>query len=277
MDLVGATQKNKFTPRPLLVPRGRESKFVYKGKGRLDEATRRELRRKQLCYTCKEPWEPGHRCMGMGKIHYIEVLSDSEEEEDEVGHLQNMEVAQTDEENTQEDCKEETMHKQPRIKKPVITSINGVQSFNTFGIRGVLQGKRVTVLINGATSHNFINSSLVNKGHLPIVEFEVFLVEVVGGRTMPCEKYIPKMSLTLGRYSLTHDFYVMDLPNTNVILGVQWLSTLEPITTNYNTMEMSFKYKEGKRVTLKGMIENTPRVVSTKHMEVIFRHGDVAY
>jgi hypothetical protein len=29
--------------------------------------------------------------MGKGKIYYIEVLSDSEEEDD-VGHLQNMEV-----------------------------------------------------------------------------------------------------------------------------------------------------------------------------------------
>jgi hypothetical protein len=169
------------------------------------------------------------------------------------------------------------MHEKLRIKKAIIASINGVQIFSTFRIRGVLQGKRVMVLINGATSHNFIDSSLVNKGHLPIMEFEVFLVEVVGGRNMPRDKYIPKMSLTLGRYSLTHDFYVMDIPNTNVIIGVQWLSTLEPITTNYKTMEMSFKSKEGKRVTLKGMIENTPRVVSTKCMEVIFRHGDVAY
>jgi hypothetical protein len=49
----------------------------------MDEATRRELRRKQLCFTCKEPWQPGHRCMGKGKIHYIEVVSDSEDEMDE--------------------------------------------------------------------------------------------------------------------------------------------------------------------------------------------------
>jgi len=42
-------------------------------------------------------------------------------------------------------------------------------------------------------------------------------------------------------------------------------------------MEMSFNSDEGKRVTLKGMTENTPRVVSTKHMEVVFRHGDMAY
>jgi hypothetical protein len=96
-----ASQKNKFTPRPPIVPRGREPKFADKGKGKLDEATRRELRRKKLCFTCKEPWEPGNRCMGKGKTHYIEVLSDSEEEEDEVGHLQNVEVNPAGEEHIQ--------------------------------------------------------------------------------------------------------------------------------------------------------------------------------
>ena len=57
---------------------------------------------------------------------------------------------------------------------------------------------------------------------------------------MPCGRYIPSMKLTLGRHELIHDVYVMDLPDTNIILGVQWLSTLGPITTNYKTMEMSF-------------------------------------
>lgn len=175
-DLAGATQKNKFTPRSPFVPKGRESKFVDKGKGRLAEATKRELRRKQLCYMCKEPWEPGHKCMGKGKIHYIEVLLDSEEEEDEVGHLQNMEVAQRDEEHTQEDGEEDTMHNKPGIKKAGIASISGVQRFSTFRINGVLQGQRATMLINGGASHSFIDSALVNKRHLPNVEFEGFLV-----------------------------------------------------------------------------------------------------
>jgi hypothetical protein len=54
-------------------------------------------------------------------------------------------------------------------------------------------------------------------------------------------------------------FYVMDLPDTIVILGVRWLSTLGPITTNYKTMEMSFNGENGKKVTLKGMSGNAPR------------------
>jgi hypothetical protein len=152
-----------------------------------------------------------------------------------------------------------------------------VQKLSTFRIRGVLQGQRVTVLIDGGASHNFIDVALVNIRHLPTVEFEGFLVEVAGGCTMPCDMYIPQMGLTFGRYNLSHNFYVMDLLDTNVILGLQWISTLGPITTNYKTMEMSFNFEEGKRVTLKEMTENTPRVVSTKCMEVVFRHGDVAY
>jgi hypothetical protein len=39
--------------------------------------------------------------------------------------------------------------------------------------------------------------------------------------------------------------YVMDLPDTNIILWVQWLNTLGPITKNYKTMEMSFVEEGG--------------------------------
>jgi hypothetical protein len=102
-------------------------------------------------------------------------------------------------------------------------------------------------------------------------------VEVVGGCTMPCDRYIPGNKLTLGRHDLAHDFYVMDLPDTNIILGVQWLSTLGPITTNYKTMVMSYKEESGKKVVLRGMTCNTTRVVTTKRMEAIFRREDIVY
>jgi hypothetical protein len=42
--------------------------------------------RKNLCFSCRDPWVLGHRCMGKGEIHYIEVAADSvdsEEEEEE--------------------------------------------------------------------------------------------------------------------------------------------------------------------------------------------------
>jgi hypothetical protein len=63
----------------------------------------------------------------------------------------------------------------------------------------------------------------------------------------------------------------MDLPDTNIILGVQWIITFGPITTNYKTMEMSFTTEDKKKVVLMGMAVNTPRVVTFKCMEAYFR------
>jgi hypothetical protein len=49
----------------------------------LDDETRRELMRKKLFFSCRDPWVPGHRCMGKGEIHYIEVAVDSMDSEEE--------------------------------------------------------------------------------------------------------------------------------------------------------------------------------------------------
>jgi hypothetical protein len=142
---------------------------------------------------------------------------------------------------------------------------------------GFIQGKRDFFLIDGGASHKFIDSTLVKIRNIPTIEFEGFHVEVARGNTMPCDKYILGLNLTLWRYDLEQDFYVMELPYTNVILGVQWLITLGPITTNYKTMEISFNGENVKMVTLKGMSGNAPRVVTTKCMEAIFRKEDIVY
>jgi hypothetical protein len=69
----------------------------------------------------------------------------------------------------------------------------------------------------------------------------------------------------------------MDLPDTNIILGVQCLSTLGPITTNYKTMDMSFREEGGRKVVLRGMTGNSTKVVTTKRMEAIFRREEIVY
>jgi hypothetical protein len=130
-------------------------------------------------------------------------------------------------------------------EKATLASISGVPKFNTFRMRGVLQGKRVSVIIDGGASHNFIDVALLKRRHIPTVEFEGFKVEVAGCSAMPYNRYKPGMKLTLERHELVQDVYVMDLPDTNIILGVQWLITLGPITTNYKTMQMSFVEEGG--------------------------------
>jgi hypothetical protein len=109
------------------------------------------------------------------------------------------------------------------------------------------------------------------------VDFEGFDVAITGGRIMPCTQNIPQLRVVLGNHTITDDFYVMELPNTNVILGVQWLVSIGKHSVDYQAMQLDFKAADGKKVVLRGMSNDAPRIVSTKQMEGIFRHGDVTY
>jgi hypothetical protein len=68
--------KAKPFTKPFVPQRDKDQKNPlreWKGKLKLDDDTRRELMRKKLCFSCRDPWVPGHRCMGKGQIYYIEV------------------------------------------------------------------------------------------------------------------------------------------------------------------------------------------------------------
>ena len=39
------------------------------------------IRSRELCYSCKEPWEPDHRCRGKRRVHYTKVHYDNDEED----------------------------------------------------------------------------------------------------------------------------------------------------------------------------------------------------
>ena len=56
---------------------------------------RDELQRKKLCFTCFQPWTPGHKCT-KGKTQYIEVFFNNDKNEgfmDEEGHILDQEDA----------------------------------------------------------------------------------------------------------------------------------------------------------------------------------------
>ena len=57
---------------------------------------------------------------------------------------------------------------------------------------------------------------------------------------MVCVRYVPELSVTMGTYTLTDHFFVVDIPDTNLILGVQWLITLGKVTTDWKALEMEW-------------------------------------
>ena len=96
------------------------------------------------------------------------------------------------------------------------------------------------MLIDGGETHNFIDAAWVAKRGIPTEKFEGFTVAVVGNTSIKCNYWIPKLNVTLGNYHMTDSFYAMNVANTNVVLGVQWLYSIGKYTMDYREMEMEF-------------------------------------
>jgi hypothetical protein len=231
--------------------------------------------------------------MGKGEIHYIEVASDnvdSEEEEKDSGSTSlEEESAPTEEQPPPRSPTPAGAHplvvpqppEQANMRKPtkgvVIATLFGVPRYDTLHIRGIIQGKQAVSLIDGGATHNFIDASLVSRWALQTEEFEEFDVAVADGHTVECLDRVPNLEMKLGNHTMRDTFYVVDLLDTDVVLGVQWMITLGKITTDYQTLEMGFRDQDGKKVVLRGMSIGEPKIVLAKRMERIFIHGEVAY
>jgi hypothetical protein len=295
-DLADSVPKTKTFSKPFVPQRDRDRKPFqreWKGKEKLDDETRGELMRKKLCFSYRDPWVPGHRCMGKGEIHYIEVAADSvdsEEEEQDSGSTSSEEESAPAEEQPPGRPPSPTGAHPPVVPQPpeqanrrkpakggVIATLSGVPRYDTLRMRGIIQGQRAITLIDGGATHNFIDASLVSRRALQTEKFEGFDVAVADGHTVECLDKVPNLEMKLGNYTVRDTFYVVDLSDTDVVLGVQWMITLRKITTNYQTLEMGFRDQDGTKVVLRGMSTGAPKTVLAKRMERIFRHGEVAY
>lgn len=109
---------------------------------------------------------------------------------------------------------------------------------------------------------------------MPTNNFEGFSVLVPGDRKMQCMHYVPSLSVTMGSYTLVDHFFVVDIPNTNVILGVQWLITLGKVTTNWEDLQMEWvEKKSGEPQMIKGMHTYPSHNTSTHKTEMDLRSG----
>ena len=58
---------------------------------------------------------------------------------------------------------------------------------------------------------------------------------------MGCKKWIPKLQVTIGNHTITENFYVVNVADKNVILGVKLTYYLGDHTLNYQVPKISFK------------------------------------
>lgn len=88
---------------------------------------------------------------------------------------------------------------------------------------------------------------------------------VANGEVMDCASICTGVQLYIKDYKLVTDFYLLELDNLDVVLGVTWLQTLTPIVCDFSALTMSFT-ENGQSFTLHGSVVRNSKVTSSKRI-----------
>ena len=193
-----------------------------------------ERRRKGLCFKCNEKWFVNHVC----SRKEMSVL-----------------IGATEEEPTAETSLfvEELEEEQEKIEPMGISlnSVVGITNQKTMKMLGTVNSMELIVMIDPEATNNFISVEAVKKLGLNCEESENFGVMLGNGEEILGQGVRRQVELRLQELSIVQDYFALELGISNVILGVQWLETLGPVTTNWKTQAMQFAW-QGRNVILLG-------------------------
>jgi hypothetical protein len=162
----------------------------------------------------------------------------------------------------------------PHDSQPIISchALSGFSAPQTFKVVGFLKKQKVKVLIDSGSTHNFINKKLATRLNCFIYPAPGFQVLIADGGTISCSGKCHSIKISMGDYQLDTPMYVISMGVADIILGVQWLTTLGTIKMNFQDLFMRFQ-SEGKTIELRGLKEKSPHIVSSHQLQTLLQKG----
>ncbi|KAL8118331.1 hypothetical protein AgCh_016023 [Apium graveolens] len=162
--------------------------------------------------------------------------------------------------------------------KPEISlnSVVGITSPKTMKLMGEIMGKKVVVMIDPGATHNFVSLEAVKSLGLPVLPSKSFGVSLGTGDDVQGKGECKSVVLHLQGVTVIEDYLPLQLGNSDVILGVQWLEKLGTVSTNWKTQTLRFQLGGGS-VTLKGDPSLGRTMISFKAMMKTIQKGGDGY
>ena len=112
----------------------------------------------------------------------------------------------------------------------------------TLKIEGYIK-KKVTLLIDYSSSHNFIHCKLAKVLNLFVYPSPEFQVMITDGRAINLLGKFHNINLDMGEYVLNIPMISIPIGGVDVVLGVQWLQSLGKMAFNFQKLFMKFSWK----------------------------------
>jgi hypothetical protein len=93
-------------------------------------------------------------------------------------------------------------------------------------IQGYIQKKKVIVLIDSSSTHNFISYKLTKDLNWFIYSTQDFQVMITDGGNINCSLKCHSININMGEYFLDSPMIAIQMGGDDVVLRVQWLQSL---------------------------------------------------
>jgi len=185
-----------------------------------------------LCYFCDEPYSMEHsRVLKKLQLHVMEI-----EEEDDA------------QDSPPSDATDLLQWKEPQIS---VNALTGLAGFRTMRITGYHQKRPLHILIDSGSTHNFLDTQMAEKYGCIIETIAPLNVVVVDGSKIKISFVVKYFSWTIQHTTFTADMLLLPFGCCDLVLGIEWLITLDDILWNFDKLTMEFNV-QGRRHVLRG-------------------------
>ncbi|KAA8538007.1 hypothetical protein F0562_027413 [Nyssa sinensis] len=212
-----------------LAPKPIESATVVK---KMTQKEFEERMMKGLYYSCDEKYFRGHVCKKK-QLFMIEVS----EEEDFFGDV----VQEMEKKDVQEKL------------QILVHALSGSLSYKTMRIKGKVKKNMVIILIDSGSTHNFLDLVMAKRIGALIQFTNPLAVMVAYGTKLQSKAMVKDFQWVMQGTTFTTNMRFLPLGGRDMVLGVQWLSTLGPVLWDFQNVLRSSATVEIQQVEVKAM------------------------
>jgi hypothetical protein len=172
-----------------------------------------------LCYNCDEPYVQGHKC---AHLFFLEAADY---------------IVQEPPESDDEELEADSAANNLSIS---LAAIVGVRTEDTIQVYVQIGNVHCLALLDSGSTHNFVSGAVARSVGLRFEPRPGTGVTVANGDRVACRGLVRDVGIRIADEVFSVDCYSIPLDRWDMVLGVSFLRTLEPILWDFDNLCMAF-------------------------------------
>lgn len=150
-------------------------------------------------------------------------------------------------------------------------ALKGGSAGRIIQVKGQVGKKRLAVLIDSDNTHSFLNKAIVVDLNCKMTDTVPLSVTVANGNKMYSHHKCCNFTWVMQGVEFMADLRVLELGGCDIVLGVDWMKTVSPLTFDFNKLEVMVDV-EGRKLTLVGNVEQGEcKLISGKRLQKLIQ------